>query len=141
MTAGFSWLLAATLLCQLEALLVGSPLVRRCARSGAIRCDEQQRSFWDKLLHGQQGKPPAPTRCANDDGCKIQDLRKVFDQWDRDQNGTLDLTELQRGFLVAGIEPSDWDSAFKQLDADGDNVRLRLDMSTATRRRCQRVRR
>ena len=118
------WLVAALLLSHSDGLLVGSPISCRRGRSSPIRCDGQQPSFWDKMLYGQQGKPAAaPKPCASD-GCTIRDLRPVFDQWDRDQNGSLDLKELQRGFLVAGIEPSDWDSAFRKLDADGDEVRL-----------------
>jgi hypothetical protein len=46
----------------------------------AIRAEE--RSFWDVLLHGTQGRQPEtidPRSCP-DIGCTIRDLRPVFDQ-------------------------------------------------------------
>jgi hypothetical protein len=42
-------------------------------------------------------------------------------QWDVDDSGALDFSEIQRGFLAAGIEPSDWAAAFDALDGNGDN--------------------
>ncbi len=52
----------------------------------------------------------------------IRDLRPVFEQWDADGSGALEIKELQRGFLAGGIEPSDWDSVFGELDVNGDQV-------------------
>ena len=39
-----------------------------------------------------------------------------------DKSGTLELTELRRGFLAAGIDVVDWVEQFGSLDADGDQV-------------------
>lgn len=106
------------------ALLAPLPsLLAPAQRSGAAqRCRmlSQAPGFWGRLLFGRSGAPPPPARCEESGSCTIRDLRPVFEQWDSDQSGTLELDELRRGFLAAGIEPRDWDAAFGALDADGD---------------------
>ena len=90
------------------ALFVSCPAWRltspRVALSPAIvraRCYHpvltEKVSWWDKLVYGQQGPPGPPPPPAG--------LRAVFDQWDTNDNGILEVSELKRALLAVGIEP------------------------------------
>lgn len=103
------------------------PLRLTAARSSTSRSqatmseDSPNRSpsFWDVVLHGSRAKG-VDSKLSKGDLVKIQDLKKVFHQWDTNGDGVLELVELQRGFLAAGIEASEWSSVFSSLDANGD---------------------
>mmetsp|Transcript_44364 Transcript_44364/g.78327 ORF Transcript_44364/g.78327 Transcript_44364/m.78327 type:complete len:204 (-) Transcript_44364:414-1025(-) len=121
------WRLALLLTHQMSAhcLRTGakSPLTAsRAVRVVSVRlCGAPlRRSFWNVLMHGTQGKAAANgDGLCGGGGCRIHDLKKVFEQWDVDGSGFLELEELQRGFLAAGIEPDNWASVFTHL-ANGD---------------------
>jgi len=70
-------------------------------------------NFWENLLYGSQGKSTAPTERA-----PIDSLKPLFTQWDTDESGTLEVNELRRGFLAAGLRSGDLDSAFAPFDGN-----------------------
>ena len=73
----------------------------------------EERTWWDKLMYGQQGKPVPPLPPP-----PPPDLRAVFDQWDTNGNGTLKLAELRRALLAVGIEPEAVTDALLVLGAE-----------------------
>ena len=63
----------------------------------------------------KEAKPPAAAEPR-------RNLRRVFDQFDSDANGSLDKRELKRAFKAIGISQIDFDDAFRSFDANGDEV-------------------
>jgi hypothetical protein len=75
----------------------------------------EQPSWWDKILYGQAGPPvppPPPPPPVGDN------LRAVFDQWDVNSNGKLELSELRRALLAVGLESDAISEAIEALGAD-----------------------
>ena len=103
---------AALLLCAAPAgaLLLGCPLARRAAAPPRMAAWDE---LWDGLLHGSKGKPAPRARAT------VKDLRGVFEQWDVDGSGELELEELERAFRAVGLGGVDFAACFAALDADG----------------------
>ena len=79
----------------------------------------EQPSWWDKILYGQAGppvEPPPPPPPVGDN------LRAVFDQWDVNNNGKLELSELRRALLAVGLESDAIAGAIEALGADDGGV-------------------
>ena len=70
-------------------------------------------NFWDSLVYGSQGKPAPPEHAPI-----AHSLKPLFTQWDTDASGTLEVDELRRGFLAAGLRSGDLDSAFAPFDGN-----------------------
>ena len=79
----------------------------------------EQPSWWDKILYGQAGPlvpPPPPAPPVGDN------LRAVFDQWDVNNNGKLELSEFRRAMLAVGLDSDAISAAIEALGADDDGV-------------------
>ena len=85
------------------------------SRSKPILAADKEPSWWDKLLYGRQGTPPAPPTPPPPTP-KISS--KLFAQWDRDQNGELEPVELKRALLAVGLESEELDEVLAALGAD-----------------------
>lgn len=94
-----------------------SPLVRR-SRS-CLPVLAEQRSWWDKILYGQAGPPVPPPPPAPPVG---DNLRAVFDQWDVNNNGKLELSEFRRAMLAVGLDSDAISAALEALGADDDGA-------------------
>ena len=79
----------------------------------------EQRSWWDKILYGQAGPPVPPPPPAPPVG---DNLRAVFDQWDVNNNGKLELSEFRRAMLAVGLDSDAISAAIEALGADDDGV-------------------
>lgn len=91
----------------------GSP--RTSVRAATPLCAESGKgpSFWDKLLHGQSGRPaskPEPEEQVT------RSLKPFFAQLDRDGNGTLEPAEFKRALMLIGLRNVDFEAAFNSLD-------------------------
>jgi hypothetical protein len=90
-----------------------SPPMRRIRSCHPVLAE--QPSWWDKILYGQAGPPvppPPPPPPVGDN------LRAVFDQWDVNSNGKLELSELRRALLAVGLESDAISEAIEALGAD-----------------------
>ena len=79
----------------------------------------EQPSWWDKILYGQAGPPVPPPPPAPPVG---DHLRAVFDQWDVNNNGKLELSEFRRAMLAVGLDSDAISAAIEALGADDDGV-------------------
>jgi len=79
----------------------------------------EQPSWWDKILYGQAGPPVPPPPPAPPVG---DNLRAVFDQWDVNNNGKLELSEFRRAMLAVGLDSDAISAAIEALGADDDGV-------------------
>ena len=71
---------------------------------------EAPRSSWDVLRYGHHGARQPTARS----------LAALFSQLDRDENGSLSVTELKHGLKLVGFHVEDYDKIFSKLDADSD---------------------
>ena len=87
-----------------------SPLMRRARACVPVLAE--QPSWWNKILYGQSGPPGPPSPPTPPVG---ENLRAVFDQWDVNNNGKLELSELRRALLAVGLESEAISEALEAL--------------------------
>merc|ERR1719352_1222166 len=110
----------AILACCPAWRLMASPLPR--ARCGNPFLLAEEPSWWDKLVYGRQGPPLPPPPPLQPLG-----LWAVFDQWDTNKNGKLEMSELNRALLAVGLDPEDITGVLEVLGANAGVTYEELD--------------
>eukprot|EP00746_Dinoflagellata_sp_MGD_P079064 gnl/MRDRNA2_/MRDRNA2_315882_c0_seq1.p1 gnl/MRDRNA2_/MRDRNA2_315882_c0~~gnl/MRDRNA2_/MRDRNA2_315882_c0_seq1.p1 ORF type:complete len:225 (+),score=43.49 gnl/MRDRNA2_/MRDRNA2_315882_c0_seq1:128-802(+) len=94
--------------------------VRWSERSGKA-AGGRERTWWDYLLHGKAGKPTPPPPVK-----ERRDLRLVFNQWDRNNNGVLESKELANALKAVGLRGDAISEVFDALGVDRTDHNCRL---------------